>query len=41
MSNPEIPSRGVTSIVRRYGLAVVSVVIALGFGLLFQGYNST
>jgi len=36
MSNPEIPSRRVTSVVLKYGLAVVSVAIALGLSLLAQ-----
>lgn len=36
MSNPEIPSRRVTSVVLKYGLAVVSVAIALGLALLAQ-----
>ena len=36
MSNPEIPSRGATSVILRYGLAVVSVAIALGLALLAQ-----
>lgn len=39
MSKLKMPSRGVTSLVRRYGLAVVSVAIALGLGLLIQGYT--
>ena len=39
MSKLKIPSRGVTSVVRRYGLAVVSVATALGLGLLIQGYT--
>ena len=38
MSKPEILSRPMTSIVPRYGLAVVSVAIALGLGLLAQAY---
>ena len=36
MSKLEIPSRRVTSVVLRYGLAVVSVAIALGLALLAQ-----
>jgi len=36
MWKPEIPSRGVISAVLRYGLAVVSVAIALGLALLAQ-----
>ena len=36
MSKPEIPSRGVTPVVLRYGLAVVSVAVALGLTLLAQ-----
>jgi K+-sensing histidine kinase KdpD len=36
MSKPETSSRGVTSVVLRYGLAVVSVAIALGLALLAQ-----
>jgi PAS domain S-box-containing protein len=36
MSKPEIPSRGATSVVLRYGLAVVSVAVALGLALLAQ-----
>jgi len=36
MSKLEIPSRRVTSVILRYGLAVVSVAIALGLGLLAQ-----
>src|SRR5262247_1193464 len=39
MSKLNMPSRGVTSLVRRYGLAVVSVAIALGLGLLVHGYT--
>jgi K+-sensing histidine kinase KdpD len=38
MSDPEISSRLVTSVVLRYGLAVVSVAIALGLALLAQVY---
>jgi len=36
MWKPEIPSRRMTSVVLRYGLAVVSVAIALGLALLAQ-----
>jgi PAS domain S-box-containing protein len=36
MSKPEISSRRVTSVVLRYGLAVVSVAVALGLALLAQ-----
>src|SRR6266536_2079270 len=36
MSKPEIPSRGAISVVLRYGLAVVSVAVALGLALLAQ-----
>ena len=36
MSTPEISSRRMTSVVLRYGLAVVSVAIALGLALLAQ-----
>jgi PAS domain S-box-containing protein len=36
MSKPEISSRRVTSVVLKYGLAVVSVAIALGLALLAQ-----
>ena len=36
MSKLNMPSRGVTSVVLRYGLAVVSVAIALGVALLTQ-----
>jgi PAS domain S-box-containing protein len=36
MSNPEILSRRVTSVVLQYGLALVSVAIALGLALLAQ-----
>ena len=39
MSQLNMPSRGMTSLVRRYGLAVVSVAIALGLGLLVHGYT--
>jgi PAS domain S-box-containing protein len=39
MSKPEIPSRGVTSVVLRYGLAVLSVCIALAAALLLGHYN--
>jgi K+-sensing histidine kinase KdpD len=39
MSKPEIPSRRVTSVVLRYGLAVVSVCIALSGALLLGRYN--
>jgi PAS domain S-box-containing protein len=38
MSKPEIPSRRGTSVVLRYGLAVVSVAAALGLALLAQAY---
>ena len=38
MSKPEIPSRRGTSVVLRYGLAVVSVAAALGLALLTQAY---
>ena len=38
MSKPEISSRRVTSVVLRYGLAVVSVAVALGLALLAQVY---
>src|SRR5437762_3689471 len=38
MWKPEIPSRRVTSVVLKYGLAVVSVAIALGLALLAQVY---
>jgi PAS domain S-box-containing protein len=38
MWKPEIASRRVTSVVLRYGLAVVSVAIALGFAVLAQAY---
>ena len=36
MSKPEISSRRMTSVVLRYGLAVVSVAVALGLALLVQ-----
>jgi K+-sensing histidine kinase KdpD len=36
MSELEMPSRRVTSVILRYGLAVVSVAIALGLALLGQ-----
>jgi K+-sensing histidine kinase KdpD len=36
MSKLEMPSRRVTSVILRYGLAVVSVAIALGLALLSQ-----
>src|SRR4029077_2269006 len=39
MSKPEIPSRGVTPVVLRYGLAVGSVCIALSGALLLGRYN--
>jgi len=39
MSKPEISSRRVTSVVLKYGLAVVSVAIALGLALLAQAYS--
>ena len=39
MSKPEISSRRMTSVVLRYGLAVVSVAIALGLGLILQGFT--
>ena len=39
MSKLKMSSRGVTSLVRRYGLAVVSVATALGLGLFVQGYT--
>ncbi len=39
MSKPEISSRRVTSVVPKYGLAVVSVAIALGLALLAQAYS--
>ena len=39
MSKPEISSRGVTPVVLRYGLAVVSVCIALSGALLLGRYN--
>src|SRR5262245_49314694 len=39
MSKLNMPSRGVAPLVRRYGLAVVSVAIALGLGLLIHGYT--
>ena len=39
MPKPEISSRRVTSVVLRYGLAVVSVAIALGLALLAQAYS--
>jgi K+-sensing histidine kinase KdpD len=38
MWKPEIPSRGAISAVLRYGLAVVSVAVALGLALLAQVY---
>ena len=39
MWKPEIPSRGVTSVILRYGFAVLSVSIALGTALLLSRYN--
>ena len=39
MPKPEISSRRVTSVVLKYGLAVVSVAIALGLALLAQAYS--
>jgi PAS domain S-box-containing protein len=36
MSNPELSSRGVTFVVLKYGLAVVSVALALGLALLAE-----
>jgi PAS domain S-box-containing protein len=38
MSKPEISSRRLTSVVLRYGLAVVSVAVALGLALLAKVY---
>ena len=39
MSKPEISSRRMTSVVLRYGLAVLSVCIALSAALLLSHYN--
>src|SRR4030095_3531451 len=39
MSKPEISSRRMTSVMLRYGLAVVSVAVAIALGLLAQVYT--
>ena len=39
MSKPEISSRRMTSLVRRYGMAVVSVSIAIGLGFLSKRFT--
>ena len=40
MSRPEISSRRMTSLVVRYGIAIVSVSVALGVGLFSQRFTA-